>query len=57
MEALEQELDRGGDDRRLLGPSVDVERAEPTDRVRQARDLAHPADVLARRGPVAGLDA
>ena len=56
MEAFEEELDRRGDDRRLLGAVGDVEGTEIADRVAQARDLAHPRDVLARRRPIAGLD-
>ena len=57
VEALEQELDGGRDERRLLRrrrstsnvPSRSTASCEP-------RDLAHPADVLARRDALAGLD-
>ena len=55
MQPLEQEFDRGGDDRGLLGASVTSNaRADPPRQ--QAGHLAHPGDVLARRRPVAGLD-
>ena len=37
VQALEQELDRRRDDRRLLGAVGHVERAEPADRLGQAR--------------------
>ena len=57
MQALEQELDRRGDDGRLLG----ARRSRRTcpgraTAVIEPGDLAHPGDVLARRGAVAGLD-
>ena len=56
VEALEQELDGGSDDRRFLGTVRDVVGAQPIDRDRQPGHLSHPGDVLARRGAVAGLD-
>src|SRR3954464_15220441 len=56
VEALEDELDGGGNDRRLLGAIGDVERPERPDDVVEARDHGHPADVFPRWHAIAGLD-
>ena len=56
VEALEQELDGGGHDRRLLGAVGDVEGAEAVHGLAQPGDLAHPRDVLLRGRALAGLD-
>src|SRR5437879_9006476 len=54
MEALEEELHRRRDDRRLLRSIRHIERAEPADRLVETRDLGHPADVLTGQNSLPG---
>src|SRR4051794_22980961 len=55
VQALQDELDGRRDHGRLLGAVGGIEGPERPDDVVEARDLGHPADVLAGWNAIAGL--